>query len=138
MPPKRATEKVLAAVVSDYENYGEPLVYSKLSTYCQFHPHFQRTIPIGATTPFLAAAGQTNLTVISLINPTNIVVLGPPYNGLLMLAATYEIISTAMNNSTGFRHRRRASASRSTWGRSRSSSSPFFTRTPWKLTPEPT
>ena len=33
-----ATEKILAAVVTDYENYGAPLVYSKLSTYSNYIP----------------------------------------------------------------------------------------------------
>jgi hypothetical protein len=37
----------------------------------------------------------------TLINPTNIVVMGPPYAGLIMNAATYEIISTAVNT-TGY------------------------------------
>jgi len=35
-----------------------------------------------------------------MINPTNVVVLGPPYQGLIMDAWTYEIIATAANNSS--------------------------------------
>ena len=46
-----ATEKVLSAVVSDYENYGAPLVYSKLNTYSNFIPEFHRRSRTGATTP---------------------------------------------------------------------------------------
>ncbi len=42
------------------------------------------------------------MAVINRINPTNIIVLGPPYQGLYMLASTYEIISTAMNKNTDF------------------------------------
>ena len=48
-----ATEKVLAAVVSDYENYGAPLVYSKLNTYSNIIPVStdDPSGPTGATTP---------------------------------------------------------------------------------------
>jgi hypothetical protein len=96
-----ATEKVLSAVVSDYENYGEPIVYSRLSTYSNFIPSLSDNAYWGNYT-FSAGAGQSNVTVINRINPTNIIVLGPPYQGLLMLAATYEIISTARNNSSEY------------------------------------
>ena len=100
-----ATEKVLSAVVSDYENYGSPLVYSKLNAY-------SNSIPVSTDDPsgnnywgnytFTAGPGQSNLVVVNLTNPTNIVVLGAPYSGLIMNAITYEIISTARNNATGF------------------------------------
>ena len=96
-----ATEKVLSAIVSDYENYGAPVVYSKLSAY-------SNSIPTSADNPywgnytFTAGPGQANLVVVNLINPTNIVVLGAPYSGLIMNAATYEIISTAMNKASSF------------------------------------
>jgi hypothetical protein len=96
-----ATEKVLSAIVSDYENYGAPVVYSKLSTY-------SNAIPTSADNPywgnytFTAGPGQSNLVVVNLINPTNIVVLGAPYSGLIMNAATYEIISTAVNKTSSF------------------------------------
>jgi hypothetical protein len=96
-----ATEKVLSAVVSDYENYGEPIVYSRLTTYSNFIPSLSDNAYWGNYT-FSAGAGQSNVTVINRINPTNIIVLGPPYQGLLMLAATYEIISTARNNSSEY------------------------------------
>jgi len=91
-----ATEKALAAVVTDYENYGAPLVYSKLSSYSNIVPTSSDD-PYWGNYSFTAGAGQTNLVVVSLINPTNIVVMGPPYAGLIMNAATYEIISTARN-----------------------------------------
>jgi hypothetical protein len=96
-----ATEKILAAVVSDYENYGEAIVYSRLSTYSNSIPSSSDD-PYWANYTFTAGSGQSNLVVISRINPTNIVMLGPPYAGLYMLAATYEIISTAMNKTTDF------------------------------------
>ena len=73
-----ATEKVLSAVVSDYENYGEPIVYSRLSTYSNFIPSLSDNAYWGNYT-FSAGAGQSNVTVINRINPTNIIVLGPPY-----------------------------------------------------------
>lgn len=96
-----ATEKVLASFVSDYENYGAPLVYSKLSTYSNCVPTSSDD-PYWANYTFTGGPGQTNSVVVNLINPTNIVVLGPPYNGLIMNAATYEIISTAMSTTTDF------------------------------------
>jgi hypothetical protein len=96
-----ATEKALAAVVSDYENYGAPLVYSKLSTYSNYIPTSSDD-PYWANYTFTGGPGQTNSVVVSLINPTNIVVLGPPYDGLIMNAATYEIIATAMSTTTDF------------------------------------
>jgi hypothetical protein len=96
-----ATEKVLSAVVCDYENYGAPVVYSKLTTYSNFIPSASDD-PYWTNYTFTAGPGQTNAVVVNLINPTNIVVLGPPYQGLIMNAATYEIISTAMNNTTDF------------------------------------
>jgi hypothetical protein len=96
-----ATEKVLSAIVSDYENYGEPIVYSRLATYSNLLPSASDD-PYWTNYTFTAGPGQSNLVVVNRINPTNIVVLGPPYQGLYMLCATYEIISTAMNNSTGF------------------------------------
>jgi hypothetical protein len=91
-----ATEKALSSVVADYENYGAPLVYSKLSTYSNIIPTSSDS-PYWGNYIFSAGAGQSNLVVVSLINPTNIVVMGPPYAGLIMNAATYEIIATAMN-----------------------------------------
>jgi len=95
-----ATEKVLSAIVSDYENYGEPIVYSRLSTYSNFIPS-SADDPYWGNYTFSAGPGQANLTVINRINPTNIIVLGAPYQGLIMLAATYEIISTAVNKTSG-------------------------------------
>jgi hypothetical protein len=96
-----ATEKVLSAIVSDYENYGEPIVYSRLSTYSNYYPTSADNA-YWANYTFSASAGLTNLVSINRINPTNIVLLGPPYAGLYMLAATYEICSTAMNTTTDF------------------------------------
>ena len=96
-----ATEKALSVIVCDYENYGAPLVYSKLSTYSNYIPTAIDD-PYWGSYSFSAGAGQSNLTVVNLINPTNIVVLGPPYSGLIMNAATYEIISTAKNKTTEF------------------------------------
>ena len=96
-----ATEKVLAAIVSDYENYGEPIVYSRLSTYSNYYPNTADD-PYWGNYVFSAGRGQTNSVSINRINPTNVVLLGPPYQGLYMLAATYEICSTAANNTTDF------------------------------------
>jgi len=96
-----ATEKVLSSVVADYENYGAAMVYSKLSTYSNIIPTSSDNAYWGNYT-FAAGAGQTNMVVIGLINPTNIVVMGPPYAGLIMNAATYEIISTAVNNTSQY------------------------------------
>ena len=55
-----ATEKVLSAVVSDYENYGEPIVYSRLSTYSNFIPSLSDNAYWGNYT-FSAGAGQSNV-----------------------------------------------------------------------------
>jgi hypothetical protein len=95
-----ATEKVLSAVVSDYENYGEPIVFAKLATYSNSVPSANDD-PYWANYTFTAGPNQSNMVVINRINPTNIILLGPPYQGLYMLAATYEIISTAVNKTSG-------------------------------------
>ncbi len=131
-----ATEKVLSAIVSDYENYGEPIVYSRLGSYSNMLPSGDDD-PYWTNYTFMAGPGQSNLVVINRINPTNIVVLGPPYQGLYMLAATYEIIATAINNSSGL-HISAAVGQAVNLGPSRFSSSPSFSKTPWKLTPERT
>jgi hypothetical protein len=96
-----ATEKALAGMVQDYQNAGWGLVASKLSTYSNAVPNSGDS-PYWTNYSFSAGPGQVNQTVINLVNPTNIVYLGAPYEGLMMEAWQYEIISTASNATSGF------------------------------------
>ena len=59
-----ATEKVLSAVVCDYENYGAPVVYSKLTTYSNFIPSASDD-PYWTNYTFTAGPGQTNAVVVT-------------------------------------------------------------------------
>jgi hypothetical protein len=99
-----ATEKILSSIISDYENYGSPLVLSKLSTYSAYFP-VSGDDPSGnnywGNYSFSGGPGQSNSVVVSLINPTNIITLGVPYTGLIMNAAEYEIVATAVNKTSG-------------------------------------
>jgi len=96
-----ATEKALSGMIQDYQNGGWGLVTSKLSTYSNAVPNSTDSA-YWANYTFSGGPGQVNKTVINLVNPTNIVYLGAPYQGLMMEAWQYEIISTASNFSSGY------------------------------------
>jgi hypothetical protein len=96
-----ATEKAMSGMIQDYENTGWGYVASRLSIYSNAIPNASDS-PYWNNYSFSAGSNQPNLTVINLINQTNIVYLGSPYEGLMMLAAEYEVISTVSNSSSGF------------------------------------
>lgn len=92
-----ATEKVLARICRDYKNYGEGLVYSKILEY-------SATVPTASDDPYWSNYGFSNgaevngRITLARVNPTNVIELGPPYQGLNAYGATYQIIANAKNN----------------------------------------
>jgi hypothetical protein len=90
-----ATEKVLAQVVQDDQDYGEGLVFSKTSTYSSMLPTASDN---SYWTNYQFSGGTTNNTVIvRQVNANTTTVLGTPYSGLVCVGATYEIIANAQN-----------------------------------------
>ena len=92
-----ATEKPLAAIVQDDQNYGEGLVLSKAATSA-----YSSLIPTPADgsywTNYHFSGGTTpNAVIVNCINTATTNVLGPPYSGLQCVGATYEIIANAKN-----------------------------------------
>lgn len=96
-----ATEKALAGIVQDYQSGGWGYVSSRLSVYSNAIPNSNDSA-YWANYTFTAGSNQVNANVINLINQTNVVYLGAPYEGLMMLAQEYEIISTVSNSTSGF------------------------------------
>jgi len=96
-----ATEKVLSSVSSDYQNFGEGLVYSKINSYAT-------SVPSPADDAwwknyrFSNGSSSAGQILVSRVNPSQTVVLGPPYQGLFALAATYQIIANAKNTTSRF------------------------------------
>lgn len=94
-----ATEKILTSITRDYKNYGEGVVYSKIASY-------SGTIPSSADDSywgdykFSNGGGVNDRVSLTRINPTNSVLLGPPYQGLSSYGATYQIIANAKKTTT--------------------------------------
>jgi hypothetical protein len=95
-----ATEKALAAIVADDQNYGEGLVFNKMtsSSYSGLIP----TASDGAYwTNYQFSGGSTNnVVIVECVNSYTTNILGPPYSGLQSVGATYEIIANAQNMNT--------------------------------------
>ena len=90
-----ATEKVLAQVVQDYQDYGEGLVFTKTASYSSMLP---TATDNSYWTNYQFSGGTTNNSVIvtrAISNSSTI--LGTPYSGLVAVGATYEIIANAQN-----------------------------------------
>lgn len=94
-----ATEMVLTSVNRDYKNYGEGLVYSKLSTYATSVPSVNHG-SYWSDYEFSNGAGTINRLFMKRIKETNSIVLGPPHQGLMAMGATYQIIANAKNKNT--------------------------------------
>lgn len=94
-----ATEKPLSAMIMDFENYGEPLVYSKMSTYATMIPASSDN---AYWTNYQFSGGTTvNTAIVRNVNQNNSMVLGPPFSGLDCQGSTFEVIANAKNNNTG-------------------------------------
>jgi hypothetical protein len=96
-----ATEKALSGIVQDYQSGGWGYVSSRLSIYSNAIPSTNDSSYWGNYT-FTGGSNQVSKNVINLVNLTNVVYLGAPYEGLMMLAQEYEIISTVSNSTSGF------------------------------------
>ena len=95
-----ATEKVVAAVVQDDQNYGEGWVFNKTATY-------SASLPTASDDPYWTnyqfSGGTVNNTVIvNRVSQNTQTVLGPPYSGLNSVGALYEIIANAQNVSSEY------------------------------------
>jgi hypothetical protein len=96
-----ATEKVLATMFQQYQNYGFSLVSQNMSTYAT-------TIPTATDSPYwtnyLFSGGQTaNQIIVTNTATAQTVVMGAPYAGLNLVENTYQIIANAQNASTEFK-----------------------------------
>jgi hypothetical protein len=90
-----ATEKILAQVVQDDQDYGEGLVFSKTATYSSMIPTASDN---SYWTNYQFSGGTTNNSVIvTRVISNSTTVLGTPYSGLISVGATYEIIANAQN-----------------------------------------
>jgi hypothetical protein len=90
-----ATEKALGAIVQDDQDYGEGTVFGETSYYAGL-------IPTASDNPywtnFQFSGGTTNNKVlIAQVSTSTTNVLGPPYQGLVCVGATYDIIANAKN-----------------------------------------
>ena len=90
-----ATEKALSAMVQDDQDYGEGIVFSQAA-------HYAGLIPTASDnsywTNFQFSGGTTpNQLIVQQIAASATNVLGPPYQGLISVGATYDIIANAKN-----------------------------------------
>lgn len=95
-----ATEKVLATMFQQYQNYGFSLINQNMSTYAT-------TLPSGSDSPYwtnyVFSGGHTaNQIVVTNTATSNTVVMGAPYAGLNLVENTYQIIANAQNANTEF------------------------------------
>lgn len=93
-----ATEKVLAAISQQYQNYGFSVVSENMSSYAQ-------TIPTASDGSYwtnynFSGGTASNQIIVTNTATSNSIVLGAPYTGLTMVANTYEIIANAQNKSS--------------------------------------
>jgi hypothetical protein len=90
-----ATEKVLAQVIQDDQDYGEGLVFSKTSNYSAMLPTASDN---SYWTNYQFSGGTTsNSIIVTRVISNSSTVLGTPYSGLTAIGATYEIIANAQN-----------------------------------------
>ncbi len=90
-----ATEKVLSSISQQYQNYGFSLVTANMSSYAT-------TVPTTADGQYwgnyqFSGGSTANHVIVTNIATSQQIVMGAPYNGLTMMANTYEIIANAKN-----------------------------------------
>jgi hypothetical protein len=95
-----ATEKVLASLSLQYQNYGFSVVSQNMSAY-------QSTYPTAADgsywTNYRFSGGTTpNATIVTNTATSQRIVMSAPYTGLILTANIYEIIANAQNASSQF------------------------------------
>jgi hypothetical protein len=98
-----ATEKALAAIVQDDQNYGVGLVLTKNAASA-----YSGLIPTASDssywTNYQFSAGTTpNTVIVECVNSYTTNTLGPPYSGLTSVGATYQIIANAQNQNTMYK-----------------------------------
>ncbi len=95
-----ATEKVLSSMCQQYENYGNSLVTANLTAYATNIPSTSDNSYWGS---YQFSGGTTANQVIVTNTATGTqIILGAPYNGLSMMANTYEIIANAKNTTSEY------------------------------------
>ncbi len=95
-----ATEKVYSIMSQQYLNYGLPLVSQNMSTYAATLPNASD----GAYwSSYQFSGGSTaNQIIVTETSVSNSIVMGAPFTGLTLTAATYEIIANAQNTTTQY------------------------------------
>jgi hypothetical protein len=93
-----ATEKVLSAVVQDDQNYGEGWVFNMTGNY-------RSMIPSSSDNPYwtnfqFSGGTAANSVIVTETSASTSTILGPPFEGLSCVGATYEIIANAQNVTT--------------------------------------
>ncbi len=96
-----ATEKVLAGLSQDYQNYGFPLITANMSSYAATLPNASD----GAywTNYQFSGGSAANQIIVTNTASSVSIVMGAPYAGLNLVANTYEIIANAQNTTTGYK-----------------------------------
>jgi hypothetical protein len=95
-----ATEKVLASLSQQYQNYGFTVVNQNMSTYAS-------TLPTASDSPYWSSyqfSGGTTANHVIVTNTASLaqIVMGAPYTGLTMMAQTFEIIANAQNTTSQY------------------------------------
>jgi hypothetical protein len=96
-----ATEKALASVSQQYQNYGFSVVTANMSTYSTNIPNASD----GAywTNYQFSGGGTVNKIIVTNMATNTSIVMGAPYAGLNLVANTYEIIANAQNTTTEYK-----------------------------------
>jgi hypothetical protein len=96
-----ATEKVLASLSQQYQNYGFSLISQNMPTYCTTVP----TVADGTYwTNYQFSGGHTiNQVIVTNTATSQTIVMGAPYTGLSLVANTYEIIANAQNTTSQYK-----------------------------------
>ena len=89
-----ATEKVLTHVTADFQNGGEALVYSRLSSYGTNYPSSSENSYWSSFT-FSDAQGHNNQTYVARLAPSVYTNLDAQYSGLMGVAAVYRVVGNA-------------------------------------------
>ena len=96
-----ATEKVLASMSQQYQNYGASVISQNLSSYATILPNGSDN---GYWTNYLFSGGTTpNQIIVNNTASSQSIVMSAPYTGLNMMASTYEIIANAVNTNSQYK-----------------------------------
>jgi hypothetical protein len=95
-----ATEKVLAKMAQDFQNYGFNQVYDNMSAYPLILPGGSANDGTCWADYQFSAGSAANQIIVTNVASSNTIVMGAPFTGLTMVANTYEIIATARNTNS--------------------------------------